>query len=703
MIVICGCMLNAPVLARADMHRAISEQAGTSINEDEVVNYAAAFFQRYRPNTALDMVAEVPGFQLDEGEDKRGFGSAAGNILINDRRPSAKQDTVSAILGRIPAGNVERIEVIRGQVRGIELGGYSVVANVILSETAGPSLRWEAVVEKNLEPQPLSPGASISLTNRWRDTSYNLGLAAHRITYGDVGTDTIFNGSGELTEIRTDDVLTEGPNFNLNLNTVTQVGKSLLQSNIKVGDQSTSGELISLRVPQMPGETATEELFIDDSDTRDFELGLDAERKLNDELAGKAIFLYAEQSDDEVSTQRTIDDTGAQTLFRSAVSDTESTEIIARIELDWTGIASHAVQMNLEGAFNSVDGTLVQTEDTGSGPVDVPVPGGNTRVEENRVDILIRDNWSLGNYELAYGIGAEASRITQTGDAELERDFFFVKPEALLTYSAGQGPQTRFRVAREVSQLNFDDFISATVFEDDDLALGNPNLEPESTWVAELSHERRFGDFSVVTITAFYNWISEVEDLLPLSTTFEAPGNIGDGRRWGLEFEGTLPLDRIGLTDARLDIKARWQDSTVTDPVTGQSRVLSSKQESGPPDDNAYLRNETDYALALDFRQDFEASRVAWGWTTQTRTGRPFYKVNELDVRDESVEVNAFVETTRWWGLKVRFEINRLFDLDETRDRTLYEGERELTPVERLIYRSRDGGRELGLRLSGTF
>lgn len=49
----------------------------------EILTYDAAFFDRYRPNSALDMVQRIPGFQIDNGDNKRGFGAASGNILIN--------------------------------------------------------------------------------------------------------------------------------------------------------------------------------------------------------------------------------------------------------------------------------------------------------------------------------------------------------------------------------------------------------------------------------------------------------------------------------------------------------------------------------------------------------------------------------------------------------------------------------------------
>ncbi|NIN34347.1 MAG: TonB-dependent receptor, partial [Gammaproteobacteria bacterium] len=93
--------------------------------------------------------------------------------------------------------------------------------------------------------------------------------------------------------------------------------------------------------------------------------------------------------------------------------------------------------------------------------------------------------------------------------------------------------------------------------EDDDLALGNPDIQPESTWITELTHERRFGDQSVVMLRLFHHWISNVLDLLPLTPDFEVPGNIGNGRRWGIELQSTLPLDWLKLSGAKLDIKAR--------------------------------------------------------------------------------------------------------------------------------------------------
>src|SRR5512145_712924 len=79
---------------------ATTTQANASADR---VSYDAAFFAQYNPQTALDMVRQVPGFSLDGGDDRRGFSGAVGNLLIDGVRPSTKSQSVDGILARIPA------------------------------------------------------------------------------------------------------------------------------------------------------------------------------------------------------------------------------------------------------------------------------------------------------------------------------------------------------------------------------------------------------------------------------------------------------------------------------------------------------------------------------------------------------------------------------------------------------------------------
>jgi len=700
--IICLLFLLAGSICVAQQSSGVSKNNGSSATDELLVEYPASFFRRYQPATALDMLRQLPGFQIDDGTSDRGFIAAAGNILINDVYPSAKQDTPSALLARISANQVARIELIRGQVRGIDLQGQSQVANIILRGDLPPVVRWDAYVRHHSDA-PLKPGVDTSLSHRLNDIDYNVGIRIERESNGETGTDTFFDDNSAAIEQRYVEQVATGIDLTATLNASTLIGQTLTQFNTRAHYETRDRKEDSDFTPLVPEEDPRNEFVGNDTTIKQFEIGVDALRNLSTSLVGKAIFQFFLESVPRITSRAITNEDGIQTLSRIANITDLATETIARIELDWTGIKDHNIQFNIEGAYNSVDGTLEQTIDRGTGPVVVDIPGSNSLVEELRADFLIKDTWGNDQIELDYGLGAEISNISQSGDFEQQRDFFFLKPHSILTYSSANRGQTKLRVAREIAQLNFDDFISTTVFEDNELSLGNPNLRPDATWIAELSHERRFGQESVIKIIAFHHWISNVLDLLPLTDTDEAPGNIGNGRRWGLELESTWPLQWLGLTGAKLDLNFRWLGSTVIDPVTGNRRVLSA--QGGV---NAYRsllggNNNNKYLIRLKFRQDLEAAKVAWGWSLAERDRRSLFKVNELDIHNEGFAVDAFIETTRWKGVKVSLVGDNLLRFDQNRYRTFYSGLRDLSPIESQEFRVRHNGRRITLTLSGSF
>ena len=97
--------------------------------------FPAAFFAPYNPVTAADIVSRIPGFELRDGDDRRGFGATAGNLLINGERPSSK--TLNGeLLKRIPAGSVVRVELLSGSDAAADVRGQGQIVNVIVSQAA---------------------------------------------------------------------------------------------------------------------------------------------------------------------------------------------------------------------------------------------------------------------------------------------------------------------------------------------------------------------------------------------------------------------------------------------------------------------------------------------------------------------------------------------------------------------------------------
>ena len=54
----------------------------------------------------------------------------------------------------------------------------------------------------------------------------------------------------------------------------------------------------------------------------------------------------------------------------------------------------------------------------------------------------------------------EVSKLTTLGDQDTEQNLNFLKPHAELSYTPDESMRARIRVAREVAQLRFTDYIS---------------------------------------------------------------------------------------------------------------------------------------------------------------------------------------------------------------------------------------------------
>ena len=160
-----------------------------------VIRYDPSFFAAFNPNTAGDMVLRLPGFALDTGAEVRGFAGAAGNVLIDGSRPTSKQDNLEGMLRRIPASQVDHIDLIRGGAPGIDMQGQTVIANVVLKKGAGATGLLAASDQFVYDGRNL-PAVRAELRKKW-DNGRAIELAAVVGKFQD-------DGAGDGFRIRTD-------------------------------------------------------------------------------------------------------------------------------------------------------------------------------------------------------------------------------------------------------------------------------------------------------------------------------------------------------------------------------------------------------------------------------------------------------------------------------------------------------------------
>ncbi len=679
--------------------------------------FEAAFFHVYNPLTAADMVVRVPGFDINDGDDRRGFGATGGNVLINGERPSSKA-TISDQLKRIPAASVLRVEIVSGGGSS-DASGQSRVANVVLKPNAGLSTPTSWILGarylqySNRLGYTLQASKSLSLGD---NMELALDLQAPNIRGRTVAFESVRAATGNLTEYREQ---YQQPNYNglqFAANLKWRAGpQDRINLNGLFYPTDNSNGIGS--VAYTPAGAIKSQTFgrADFTTNQRGEVSADWEHTFSDEFQVKVVGLATASTIDQTQKLQTWLSTGlANTQIQT--SSAETGERVGRAVATWKANESHTLEFGGEGAFNFRETSLALTNQAPVGP---PVPVifavADTRVEELRGEALVTDIWNISErLSLTTGLTFEASRITQTGDASKEREFTYPKMHMTANWNVGAGNDVRASLKRDIAQLDFAEFASSFNSIDATTIVGNPDLEPEKAWKAKVEWDRRFGKNGAFTLGVFHDQVQDVRDLVVIGAN-DAYGNIGDGTRTGVEFKGSLPLESFGWPHAELRFTGIYQQTRVTDPLTGETRSFSSGENStqaprsggaagGPPPLNVGNR---DWGYVASFRQDIPELKSSISLSVARNADREEYKRLEHISLSRAERVDLNFETTAIEGITLRIGFGNIFSPQEVRERTFYSPDRSNGVVLRTEQRNNKGGgdgtRSYSIQLAGKF
>lgn len=661
----------------------VGEARAQSSADAQTVAFEAEFFAAFAPRTALDMVERVPGFSIDEGEERRGFSGAQSNILINGERPASKQN-IEDVLGRIPAGDIVRIELIRGAGAGAS-STQTMRVNVVRRGGGGEGI-WELEMTRARDGR-VSPSGEASWSGQRGAFEYGFSAAYDSEHLAVRGDRTDFDALGAVDERRVERVPANEREMRLAGEASFPWAGGALSLNAQISrielDERERAELFD------PADASVGAIR-NDLEERDEvgELGVSYRRELGS-WRGELGAVINRRQFNSFETSAELDALGALDEGAQQSVRIESGETILRGALRRNLGEAWRVEFGAEVALNTLEQRLALAEDDGSGPAPVILPSANVRVEEERAEGSVMLAGSLGSrWTLEAGTSVETSVLTQSGDANQDTELTYWKPSVQISRALGADDQVRLRFYRDVGQLDFEDFVSAADISSSIVDGGNPDLRPETSWRLELAGDWRFGEDAALGITLYRWWVEDVLDIAPVGPPgdeVDAPGNIGEADVYGARMSLAMPIAMLPGAEVRVDAVA--QTSEATDPVTGERRSVSGFDES---------------ALVIAFRHDITRLESAWGVEFEREREASSYRLDRIEDEQDADELTLWIETTAFADVKLRAWVSNLNNSEDTRRRLRFDPTR-LGAFDGSDERARGEGVTFGVSAGGRF
>jgi len=602
--------------------------------------FLAAQFERFAPQTALDMARQIPGFSISQVSGDRGLGEASQNVLINGQRVTGKSNDAETALSRIPVSSVLRLEVADASTFNIS-GINGQILNVVARESGlKGNFSWRGEVREKIGAN-LRTG-EVNLSGRLGKGNFTLGISNDDgFKGGGWGEEYSRDAAGRLLYTRAIESRNQGDRPRI------AGGYNLKADNGNILNFNGAIEFFRFRRSNdflrfAPGTADIIEAQRGREDEWNFELGGDYEFAVGKGRLKLIGFHRFEHSPVVNEFRRDFTD-GTAAEGQRFDRDIDEGESVLRGEYRWKAGAADW-QVSLEGALNYLDAEAELFQLSGGTYQPVPLPGASARVEEKRGQAILAYGRPLGaDLSLQASLGGEYSQLGQTGANGLTRTFWRPKGSVALSWKATPRLTVSSKFQRKVGQLSFFDFLASVDVQNGNNNANNPELVPPQSWLLENEANWSLGKAGSIKIKLDGELISDLVDQIPISPTEEAVGNLPSAKRLRGEITGSFILDAIGFKGAKLDALVAWQTTSVRDPLLLVDRPISNRGRR-------YWN--------IDFRHDIPNSQWAWGFFAEDSRDNGFYRLDFFgrDFRTGPF-VLGFIEHKDVLGLKVRASI----------------------------------------------
>ncbi len=694
-------LLHAIALASAVQAGTLMAQDAPVTDNDSTVTYPASYFEQFDPFSANDMLDRIPGISLarsggsntSSDSSRRGLGLGGDQILINGRRITGKGNEGNSQLSRIPADQVQHIEIIRGTSADLDVRGGSQVINIVLLEADSRSSVAYELNADHYHDGEVKPGGKISLTGSRGAFEYLLSAETEPRWEWRKGFEVSTLADGSLNNTIARDTRTDSQPLTFSTNLGYQFSDSdIAHLNIQYEDtDSPFRDDRFLTDYQVTPIVSRVEEDITDSTNDFWEVGGDYEHTFANGNRWKTLWIVNRKEDDSLRERFLVDGSDrTKDLFLDNFNRYQERIIRSSYSMGLT--QTQDIEFGLERAQTILDSTLklglLSSSEPGSSDFGGLTPSidANATVEEIRYEASAVHNWQINSrMSLESTLIFEQSEISQSGDVSKSRDFDFVRPKIDYRFDLTPSLQFRATIEKDVAQLSFNDFTANTDSGDDEQneVSGNPDLRQEQSWRYDLNLEYRFNnDNGVINSNVYYHDLEDVIDRIDVSTEdsiLSANGNIGDGERYGAAIDGSLRL-------------AGWDLPNIL--LTSRVEVVDSINRGGSGN------------WRLGFRHDISSRSINYGinYNESFEGGILAYDIDKIEDYDSDGFLLAFVEMQGWGGLTYRFEATNVHESYRCRIRTRFENGTIATgTISEIEDSCSHTGEKYAIKIRGTF
>lgn len=647
--------------------------------------YPASAFELYSPQTALDVVRQIPGFVIQQAEERRGLSENATNVLINGEPVTGKGEAAVVALSRIPFGAVVRVEVRDGATLDVPGLSGQVVNVVLAAQGASGQFTWSPEFRLRRTDAVLLDG-SASVSGSSGDFEYTIGIANDSVRDGAAGPEFVSSPEGLLLDVRDETFFfdTDQPTLSGSLR---YRGAESTVANINLLYRRYYADFEEASERSGPGLADRLRIVNQEQEDEVFEAGGDLQFVSAGGLL-KLIGLHRWEDSFVTSAVETEFADASPPTGTRFERDTTEKQTVARAEQSWSE-KRRDWQVALEASVSTLDVLAdFSVLDARGNLIPLPLPGASGRIEEQRVAAEVAHARPLSeSATVALSAGAEWSWLRQAGSDIPTRRFFRPRGSAAITWQVSKKLQLAAEAERRIGQIEFFDFLASLDLADDRANLRNPLLEPPESWDLEISARRSLAGFGQANLRVYARFIENLVDRIPIGEVGDAVGNIANARLYGVEWNSAFDLSHWGWNGARFDSRFQLQESELEDPVTGEERRIS---------------NNLRHLVNLSLRHDVPGTDWAWGSGFSYVDRAPNFRFSEVEVFGEGAVASLFVEHKDVAGLRVRATVLQAIGHFQSVERFLFLRRRggDLAAVER---RERSKGPIFSFSVSGRF